>query len=39
MLESYTSKVIVTLVSAACALVAIVGGGYATYLLVTFIGA
>jgi hypothetical protein len=39
MLDSYISKVIVTLVSAGCGVVGIAGGYYTTYLIVTMIGA
>lgn len=39
MLDSYIAKVIVTLISAVCAFVGIAGGAYATYQVVTLIGA
>ena len=38
MLDSYISKVLVTLVSAVSAFVGIAGGAYATYLAVTLVG-
>jgi hypothetical protein len=39
MLESYLSKVIVTLIGAASAFVGIAGGYYMTYRLMTLLGA
>lgn len=38
MLDSYISRVMVTLVGAASAFIGIAGGAYATYLAVTMIG-
>lgn len=39
MLDCYVSKVMVTLVAAACSVLGIAGGYYSTYLLVTYLGA
>jgi hypothetical protein len=38
MLDSYFSKVIVTLIGAGCGVVGVAGGYYATFLLVTLLG-
>jgi hypothetical protein len=39
MLESYLSKVVVMFIGAGCAIVGTAGGFYATYQLITLIGA
>lgn len=39
MLESYFSRIVVTLAGAACAFVGIAGGYYTLYRVVTLIGA